>query len=315
MSLLLEKNILLHNQKRLISNYLKYDARHDSQSHLIFEMKSGSELLLSAIQAGVSRPRQNWKATLGLTFLAGAYVALGGFFAIRCGMAIPWDLWGSVGKLMFAMVFPLGLMLVVICGADLFTGNCMTLIAAKGHGRIGLFQVFRSGAYSWIGNFCGGAFVAYFMVYSSGMIFEVAGGSMPWADGIVKLANAKTHLSFWEAFLRGIGCNWLVCLAVYAAYAAKDVTGKILALWIPTMAFVAMGLEHCVANMFFIPLGIWTGTSDIYLAAVEAGLATNLTANWTLFLVDNLIPVTLGNIAGGAIMVTGIYSLIYGHQE
>ena len=81
------------------------------------------------------------------------------------------------------------------------------------------------------------------------------------------------------------------------------------------MAFVAMGLEHCVANMFFIPLGIWTGTSDIYLAAVEAGQATALSANWTLFFIDNLIPVTLGNIAGGAIMVTGIYSLIFGRQK
>ena len=265
-------------------------------------MKKGFELLGEAIESGFIRTKQTTLSTFALSFLAGAYVALGGFFAIRLGMAIPWE----YGKILFAMVFPIGLMLVVICGADLFTGNCMTLVASQSYGRNGLFEVCRSLVYSWIGNFIGGIFVAYFLVYSTGLIFETINGSMVYADGIIKLANTKTSLDFKEAFLRGVGCNWLVCLAVYASYASKDVIGKIVALWIPTMAFVAMGFEHCVANMFFVPLGILVGHSESYVGYIE------LVANWGTFFVDNLIPVTLGNFVGGSMLVTGLYKLVYG---
>ena len=255
--------------------------------------------------------------TAALTFLAGAYIALGGFLAVRCGLALPWDVWGSMGKFIFAAVFPLGLMLVVICGADLFTGNCMTLAAAGLQKEVGFKASFLSGLYAWIGNFAGALFVAVCMVWATGLIFDkapaVAGMSaMPWADALVKLANAKTSLGFMEAFWRAVGCNWLVCLAVYAAYAAKEVAGKILALWFPTMAFVALGMEHCVANMFFIPAAILTGTDPRYLALVDAGQAAPLSADWGTFFVDNLIPVTLGNIAGGAILVALLYTFVHG---
>lgn len=279
-------------------------------------IKSGKELLLTASQSGLTRTRQSLLATVGLTFLAGAYIALGGFFAIRAGLALPWDIWGGMGKLIFAAVFPVGLMLVVICGADLFTGNCMTLTLAKHDQKISLAQSLLSGLYSWLGNFVGAVFVAFFLVYSSGLIFETtASGTMPWAEGIVKLANSKTNLTFWEAFFRAVGCNWLVCLAVYAAYSANTTSGKITALWIPTMAFVAMGFEHCIANMFFIPLGIWTGNAANYTGLVEANQAVALTANWNSFFLDNLLPVTLGNIVGGALMVAGIYAMIYGKNR
>lgn len=282
-----------------------------------FETTNGYQALLAtAAIGGIGRTKQTALQTAALTFLAGAYIALGGYLAVRCGLALPWDVWGSMGKLVFAAVFPLGLMLVVICGADLFTGNCMTLTAAKTQGEIGIGQSFLSGAYSWIGNFAGALFVAVCLVWASGLIFEKAGigsaATMPWADGLVKLANGKTSLSFMEAFWRAVGCNWLVCLAVYASYAAKEVAGKIIALWFPTMAFVAMGMEHCIANMFFIPAAILTGTDARYLALVQAGQATALTADWQTFFIDNLIPVTLGNIAGGAILVTVIYTFVHG---
>ena len=127
-----------------------------------------------------------------------------------------------------------------------------------------------------------------------------------------KLANGKTSLSFGEAFWRAVGCNWLVCLAVYLSYAAKETAGKILSLWFPTMAFVAMGMEHCVANMFFVPAAIFTGTDPRYTALVESGAATALTADWSKFFIDNLIPVTLGNIVGGAVLVAMIYAIIHG---
>ena len=282
-----------------------------------FETTNGYQALLAtAAIGGIGRTKQTALQTAALTFLAGAYIALGGYLAVRCGLALPWDVWGSMGKLVFAAVFPLGLMLVVICGADLFTGNCMTLTAAKTQGEIGIGQSFLSGGYSWIGNFAGALFVAVCLVWASGLIFEKAGigaaATMPWADGLVKLANGKTSLSFMEAFWRAVGCNWLVCLAVYASYAAKEVAGKIIALWFPTMAFVAMGMEHCIANMFFIPAAILTGTDARYLALVQAGQATALTADWQTFFIDNLIPVTLDNIAGGAILVTVIYTFVHG---
>lgn len=280
---------------------------------MAFEITNSYQALLAAATTGgIARTKQTALQTAALTFLAGAYIALGGFLAVRCGLALPWETWGSMGKLVFAAVFPLGLMLVVICGADLFTGNCMTLTAAKTQGEIGIRSSFLSGACSWIGNFAGALFVAVCMVWASGLIFEKVGGLMPWAEGLVKLANSKTSLGFMQAFWRAVGCNWLVCLAVYASYAAKETAGKIIALWIPTMAFVAMGMEHCIANMFFIPTAILTGSDERYLALVQAGQATALTADWSTFFIDNLIPVTLGNIAGGAVLVTLVYTLVHG---
>lgn len=274
------------------------------------------EILAKSVAGGIARTQQRPLSTFGLTVLAGAYIALGGFLAIRCGMALPWDVWGTFGKFVFAAVFPVGLMLVVLCGADLFTGNCMTLASAIYQKDISGKQALLSGVWAWVGNFIGALFVAYCMVYASGLIFDTVtqGGraTMPWANGLVALANSKTHLSFDAAFWRAVGCNWLVCLAVYASYAVKDGAGKIMALWFPTMAFVAMGMEHCVANMFFVPAAIFAGTDPRYLALVESGDAVALTATWSNFFVDNLIPVTLGNIVGGAVMVAGIYTLIHG---
>lgn len=282
-----------------------------------FEEPSGyGALLANAINGGIGRTEQSVVKTLLLAFLAGAYIAIGGFLAVRVGLALPWDVWGSMGKFVFAAVFPLGLMLVVICGADLFTGNCMTLPAANLQKAATWVQTLRAWVLSWVGNFVGALFVAAALTYASGLIFDtvrINGNlTMPWASALVNLANGKTSLDFWPAFWRGVGCNWLVCLAVYLAYSAKDTTGKILALWFPTMAFVALGMEHCVANMFFIPAAIFAGTDPAYLALAEVGQVATLKANWSVFFIDNLIPVTLGNIVGGAVLVTMIYTGIHG---
>lgn len=274
-------------------------------------------LLETCVAGGVSRANQSFLQTLLMTFLAGAYIALGGFLAVRCGLGLSWDQWGSMGKFVFAAVFPLGLILTVICGADLFTGNAMTLTSARINNRVDWLAVLRSWTFAWLGNFIGALFVAYFLVWATGIIFEkvpTAAGvaAMPWAEGLVKLANGKTSLTFGEAFWRGVGCNWLVCLAVYLSYAAKDIAGKILALWFPTMAFVAMGMEHCIANMFFIPAAIFAGSDPRYVELVNTGAAVPLTADWSKFFIDNLPAVTLGNIVGGAVLVAVIYCLIHG---
>lgn len=267
------------------------------------------EILEATVGMGLSKATQKTTNRIANTILAGMYIAIGGFLAIRIGLALPWEHWGGMGKFMFGAVFPLGLMLVVICGADLFTGSCMTLTTAQCKRKIAWSQSLYSGTFAWIGNFVGALFVAYFLAYSSGIIFESAGGTMPWANAAVNLANGKCSHSFWEAFLRGVGCNWLVCLAVYAAAASKEVSGKIAALWFPTMAFVALGMEHCIANMFFIPLAIFTGSDPRYLVMVEAGKVNALSVDWSSFFAANLIPVTFGNIVGGAVLVGMLYLL------
>ena len=228
---------------------------------------TSQEILNATVSMGVSKANQCWIARAANTLLAGMYIAIGGFLAIRIGLALPWEQWGGMSKLIFGAVFPLGLMLVVLCGADLFTGSCMTLATAQAKQKISFGQTVFTLATSWLGNFAG----------------------------------------FTEALLRGVGCNWLVCLAVFAAAASTETIGKIAALWFPTMAFVALGMEHCIANMFFIPLGILTGTDPRYIALVEAGKAAALKADFYSFAVGNLIPVTIGNIVGGSVLVGMLY--------
>lgn len=268
---------------------------------------NSAEILEATVKMGVSKASQNAVSRFANTFLAGAYIAIGGFLAVRVGLPMSWEMYGPLGKFMFGAVFPVGLMLVLICGGDLFTGNCMTLTTAMYRSKVSAWSSFYTGVTSWLGNFLGALFVAYILAFSTGVIFESVNGTMPWAEAIVKLANGKTSLNFEEAFFRGIGCNWLVCLAVYAALSSQETVGKIFALWLPTMTFVSLGFEHCVANMFFIPLGIFVGGSDAYLSLVEAGKALPLTADWSSFFIDNLIPVTIGNILGGSVLVGMLY--------
>lgn len=273
-------------------------------------------ILESVTTAGIGRTKQSMTATLSLAFLAGAYIAFGGLLAIRSAGALPPEIWGSFAKLVFGMVFPLGLMLVILCGADLFTGNCLTLTAARVQGRIALRQILRSLLLSYLGNFVGAVVVAWVMVKGAGVLFETAadGKSMPWAAFLIKMANGKVALDPQAAFWRAVGCNWLVCLAIYAASSAKETAGKILALWMPTMAFVAIGFEHCVANMFFIPAAIFAAGDPRYGALAAAGSAPVLQADWCSFLLNNLSIVTVGNIVGGAFFVAGFYCVAHAKE-
>lgn len=270
---------------------------------------STAQILDVTVKMGISKANQPMGARFVNTILAGMYIAIGGFLAIRIGLTLPWDTWGGMGKFMFGAVFPLGLLLVVVCGADLFTGSCMTLTTAKLTGHLSLFRSFNAGFWAWMGNFVGALFVAYVLAYSSGIIMETVSGSMPWANAAVSLANGKCHHGFWETLIRGIGCNWLVCLAVFAAAASTEISGKIIALWFPTMAFVALGMEHCIANMFFIPLALFVGHDARYLELVEQGKAVALNCDWSTFFINNLVPATIGNIIGGAVLV-GMFYLV-----
>lgn len=275
--------------------------------------KTPAQIEEAMINGGKGRANQTVLSTLILGFLAGAYIAFGGMLAIRATATMPAEVWGSLSKFVFGGVFPVGLLLVIVGGADLFTGNCVTVPAALYSGNIKAGGLAKSWILSYIGNFIGSVFVAFFLGYLTGLLMEpvkVDGviTAMPWAANAVKIANAKVGLSFGEAFWRAVGCNWLVCLAVWLAASADDIIGKAIAIWFPIMAFVTIGFEHSVANMAFIPMGIFAGNSAAYQALADAPV---LKATWSSMFVNNLLPVTLGNIVGGALFVAGLYYMVY----
>ncbi len=222
-----------------------------------------------------------------LGVLAGIYIGFGATGFLTLTSAISGDLAG-LGKFIGACVFPVGLMLVVICGAELFTGNNLmaTGLYAK---KITVGQLFKNWFFVYIGNALGSYLLA-FLLYESGLF-----ASSAMAETIVKLTITKTSLGFIPCFVRGILCNILVTLAVWFATGAKDVISKVAACFFPIMLFVLCGFEHCVANMFYLPLG----------QLCNAGV--NSISVWF----GNIIPVTLGNIVGGAIFVSGAYWLCY----
>lgn len=243
-------------------------------------------------------PRQQ---QLVLGFLAGAFIAFGGLLAIVVGKGSPALAATNPGlaSLLFAGVFPVGLMLVVVVGAELFTGNCGVMIPSCLTGGLGWRDMLRGWFYVYLGNFAGAIFAAVFLAYWSKVINVNAGGfAASLGQASVAIAETKVNMGWSAVLLRGIGANWLVCLAIGLAVASDDLVGKIWGIWFPIMAFVAIGFEHSIANMFFIPLGMLNGAS----------------VNVTQFLWNNLVPSTIGNIIGGAIFVGGIYWWVYGRD-
>ena len=180
--------------------------------------------------------------------------------------------------------------MVVVAGGDLFTSDCagMTLCVVQRKNK--WTALVRIWSLSYVFNFFGALFVAYVMTYKAGLIV-----AEPWTTYLHHLAETKLSHDFLTTFIKGIGANWLVCLAVWLGYAGKDVAGKALGLWIPVMLFVTLGYEHSIANMFFIPAAIFTGAP----------------ITWLDFVTVNLIPATLGNIVGGALFVGMAYWYVY----
>lgn len=232
-----------------------------------------------------------------LGFLAGAFVAMGGLLAVRIGALLPGEIWGSMSRFLFAAVFPVGLIMIIITGSELATGNMTTQPLAWFNGNIKFGGILRNWFFVFVGNVIGSIFVAYFFAKMSGLL--VIG---PAANYIVDIANSKVDIGWTEAFWRGVGCNWLVGISIWMSVATDRLVGKIVAVWWPIMAFVAIGFEHSIANTFFIPAGIFVGNTAGYTGTV-------LNAGWNTFIINNLIPVTLGNILGAVIFVslTGWY--------
>ncbi len=237
-----------------------------------------------------------------LGILAGVYIGFGGAIATLVSSDLAVYVGVGMAKMITGAVFSVGLMLVVIAGAELFTGNNLMLMSVLDR-NVPLQRMLFKWGIVFLANFIGSVLIAYFMYKT-----ELWKGN-GFLTGIqaLKIANAKVNLSFCAAFFRGILCNWLVCLAVWMALASREIAGRILAIFFPIMTFVALGFEHSVANMYFISLGLFLKGTE---AAVASGLDfSNLNLNG--FLVTNLIPVTLGNIIGGAVFVGCLYWLVY----
>lgn len=248
-----------------------------------------------------------WRMLL-LGLLAGIFIAFGGFASQMISHSIEST---GVAKFAGAAVFPVGLMLVVLAGAELFTGNNLMTIAFFER-RITISKLLKNWLFVYISNLVGSVLFAW-TIYGTGLL-NTSGGKL----GAVAINTAlqKIQIGFGPAFLRAILCNILVVLAVWLAASANDIIGKIWAIWFPIMLFVLSGFEHSIANMYFIPLGIFAkgqfGAKAAELFNISADKLSAL--NWGTMWTGNLIAVTLGNIVGGALIISGIYWLTYIRQ-
>ena len=232
---------------------------------------------------------------LVLGMLAGAFIALA---AVGANTALSTVTNPSLGKLAAACVFPGGLAMVLLAGSELFTGNCLMVMPLL-QGEIGWGGMVRNWLFVYIGNLLGSLLIVGLV--AGGGQWGLFSGQL--AVTTIKVAAGKTALSFPAAFCLGVCCNFLVCIAVWISFAADSVGGKLAGLFFPIMLFVLAGFEHSVANMYYIPAGIVAAADPAYAAlAAEAGVdASGLT--WGAFFLRNLLPVTLGNIVGGSILV------------
>ncbi len=253
---------------------------------------------------GVSKAEAPAFSTFTLAILAGAFIALGAIFAttVTAGTSAEWPF--GVSKLLTGLVFCLGLILVIVGGAELFTGNNLIVMAWAG-GKVSTAKMLRNWAIVYAGNFVGSVGTAVLILFSKQYTF--GGGSV--GKTALSIANGKVALGFWQAIALGILCNALVCLAVWLTFSARSTMDKIAAIIFPITAFVAAGFEHSVANMYFIPVGLLIKAFDPTFTT-SAGLdLTNLT--WGTFLVNNLLPVTIGNIIGGTVFVAAVYWSVF----
>ncbi len=271
---------------------------------------SGVDALPPAAMARKAEDIGRTKASLdlatlvALSVLAGAFIAMGAVFAttVTTGAGgLPY----GVGRLLGGLSFSLGLILVVVAGAELFTGNNLIVMAWASR-RISTVQVLRNWTIVYCGNFVGALATAGLMFAAKEYTF--ANGAV--GDQALSIAVAKTSLGFGQAVALGVLCNALVCLAVWLCYSARSTADRILAIVPPIAAFVASGFEHSVANMYFIPFGLFVKSDAGFVDSLsEPPDLSGLT--WSSFIVDNLIPVTIGNVIGGVVLVAALYWFVY----
>jgi formate/nitrite transporter len=257
--------------------------------------KSPPEIARTGVATGATKAALTWDKALVAGFLAGAYIAFAGLLAIVASAGMDPKLWGGVQTLVTGGVFALGLVLVVVAGSELLTGNMAMLPLALLGRRATVGRMSYNFFFVLIGNLLGSLFVAYFLAKETGVVTA----ELPLAR-LTAIATAKAHTETdWQIFLRAMGCNWLVCLAVWMAIGAEDVGGKVLAIFFPIMAFVALGFDHVVANMFFLPAAIFAHVPGI---------------GWDDTL-KNWVFAFLGNLVGASIFVATTYWYLYVRNE
>mmetsp|Transcript_90076 Transcript_90076/g.251830 ORF Transcript_90076/g.251830 Transcript_90076/m.251830 type:complete len:308 (-) Transcript_90076:66-989(-) len=254
------------------------------------DLKAPPALYAGAVAAGTAKAKGSWSKIFKLGVVSGAHIGFGAYLAIAVGGACPGIAASNPGlqKIIFgAFGLPFGLIMTLVSGGELFTGNTALGFAAYQEGEISFGELMKSWISSYAGNFVGSLFLAYLAYKSTTLAAGPAAAA---------IATAKCSLPWDVAFVRGILCNWLVCMAVYMASGCSTMIGKMTAVWFPISAFVALGLDHSVANMFIIPLGMLRG-AEVTLSQ---------------FFLKNLIPVTLGNIVGGALCVMAPFGTTFG---
>ena len=259
-----------------------------------------------AEEVGVVKTEMPFTKLFALAVLAGAFISLGALFstAVTAGGATS----AGVSRLLGGVAFSLGLVLVVVAGAELFTGNTLVIIAFASR-RVRLLRLLRNWGIVYLGNVVGAVATAMLVVLSRRL--EAGDGSV--GLRALDIAMAKTNLKVPDAFFSGILANTLVCLAVWLSMSARSVTDKVIAVVPPVAAFVAVGFEHSIANLYFVPVAMFERllARDTFWTTTETSADAYRSITWPRFLVNNLIPVTLGNIVGGAVLVGLTYWFVY----
>jgi formate/nitrite transporter len=257
------------------------------------ETKSPQEITEASVETGTTKAKIEPQKVLVGSFLAGAYIGFGGLLAIAVSSGFDEQILGTVPLFFRGLVFSLGLILVVIAGSELLTGNMALVPIAMMRGRVAYSQLVSNIGLVLVGNFLGAVFVAFFLAVQTGVLTD-----QPQLSTLEEIALLKgQEETVWQIFLRALGANWLVCLAVWLALSATDVAGKILAIIFPILAFVAMGFDHVIANMFFLPAAIFAGVDLSWLDALK-----------------NFFFAFLGNFVGAAVFVSGAYYFLYGRD-
>lgn len=270
----------------------------DNMQHGSIDSYTPAEMAYRVETVGVAKARMPLVQMIGLGIMAGAFISFGAMnFITAMAQGMP--------RLVASLTFCLGLILVIVAGAEMFTGN--NLIAmAWAQGKVRSSEILRNWFWVYFANLVGCLSITA-LAYLSGILHAV---DLGFGVQTLKIAVTKTNLTFTEAFFKGILCNALVCLAVWLCFAARTVVDRIFCIVFPISAFVNMGFEHCVANMFFIPMGMLAATDPEVMTA--AHLAPELMAHLNMNgMINNIAAVTLGNIFGGTVLVAGMYYIVY----
>ena len=267
-----------------------------------------AEMAAKGEAVGVTKAHMSFEKTFVLSILAGAFIGLGAIFSTTVlagsGGMLPF----GVQRLLAGLVFSLGLILVIVGGAELFTGNNL-ITMAWANNKVGTGLMVRNWIIVFIGNLLGSLLTVTIMYFGAQYTF----GNGAIGATALAIANAKVQLGFVQAIALGIMCNAMVCMAVWLCYSARTTTDRILAIIPPISGFVAAGFEHSIANMYFIPIGLFikTGAPDSFWKMINKTPADFPALTWNGFFVNNLLPVTIGNIVGGGIMVGLVYWFVY----